>query len=161
VNKGILVLLAALVAASALLAGCGGSDDDASGSEATLTKAQYVQKANAICDKGSKATADGYDAFYNRYPVSEGRELTKAQEVELVRVVIIPNVDDQARQLEKLPAPEGDEAEVAAFVDTLNGAVEALESEPLSFYEPGAGNPLLPAAEEAGAYGLTHCGPAS
>lgn len=158
-NKGILALTAALIAASVLVAGCGGSGDDASGSGVALTKAQYITKANAICDKGSKATVDGYDAFYNKYPVAQGQQLTKAQETELVRVVIIPNVGNQARQLEELPAPEGDEAEVAAFVGTLNEAVETLESDPLAFYKPEASNPLLPAAEAAGAYGLSHCGP--
>lgn len=158
VSKGILAVLAALVLAAMLVAGCGGSDDDASGSEASLTKAEYISKANAICDRGNQATVEGYDAFYAKNPISQGQELTKAQEGELVENVIIPNVGDQARQIERLPAPEGDEEAVAAFVDALNEGLAEVEEDPQAFFGSGNDNPLIPATEAAGAYGISHCG---
>ena len=152
-NKGLIATLVGVVAIAAIVAGCGGSDDDT----ASLTKAQFMSKADAICNKGNAEIESEFEAFADEHNISEKKEPTKAQQVELAETVLVPNVANQAEELRTLDAPSGDEGQISAMLDSLEQGVEESEDDPEALFKAKS-DPFGPANKMAKAYGLKVCG---
>ena len=79
---------------------------------------------------------------------------SEAQQGELFRAVILPNIGRQAEEIAALTPPEGDEGTIEDLTDTLSSEVEEAEE------ESGApsDDTLKGATEKAKAYGFKTCG---
>ncbi|HEV2858409.1 MAG TPA: hypothetical protein VGW80_08410 [Solirubrobacterales bacterium] len=111
---GILLLLA--------LAGCGGSDEGATaGTAATLSKAEFLKKANAICERGT----DRIDAAYGRAGehVPKGAENEDFMNEAAARIVI-PVRREELRKIRALGLPAGNEETIEAFLVALKEGIE-------------------------------------
>lgn len=153
-SKGFIATLVGAVVVAAIVAGCGGSDDSTS----SLTKAQFIATADAICKKGNAEIESGFEAFAKKNDIGENEEPSKAQQEELSETLLVPKVKNQAEEIRDLEAPSGDEGEISAMLDSLDEGVEAIEADPQAPFDSSQPNPFGPANKMAKEYGLEVCG---
>ena len=133
-----------------------GSSDDSS--TASLTKAQFIAQADAICKAGDAEIESEVQAFEKKNNIDENEEPSKAQKAEVSETILVPNVTNQAEEIRDLTAPSGDEDEISAMLDSLDEGVEEVEANPQAPFESKQPNPFGPANKIAGEYGLKVCG---
>ena len=138
--------LAVLVVAALAFGGCGNSDD-----EASLTKAQFTQQANAICAKSS----DERVAEFRARASVKGLSGDQQREEAVVEAFIEP-FKEMIGELEDLSSPEGDEEEVEAIYDEMKQGVSDLETDPLVVFESEE-KMFNNANKLASEYGLNDC----
>jgi hypothetical protein len=155
VSKRFIALLAALAAISVIAAGCGGGSDSSSTS-ATISKAQFIKQADAICAKGNKENEAEFEEFAKENGLSEKKEPTKAQQEEAISEIVAPGVEKQIEEIDALGAPEGDEGKIEAMVAAVEEGAEEIEANPASLIE--GKNPLAKGSKLAKEYGLKTCG---
>lgn len=149
----LIAVLAALVAILVIVAGCGGGSDSTSSS---ITKAQFIKQADAICEKGNKENEAEFEEFAKEHNLSEKKEPSKAQQEEAISEIVAPSVQKQIEEIDALGAPEGDEAKIEAMVGAVEEGVEEIEADPTSLIE--GKNPLGKGSKLAKEYGLKTCG---
>jgi hypothetical protein len=93
---GVLVLGAGLGA-------CGGDDDE----KQTISKQDYIAKSGAICIANGKKAGEAFDR------IVKGAPRTKATAQRFVKQAVVPIFSDSVSRRAALPAPEGDEQEIA------------------------------------------------
>jgi hypothetical protein len=126
-SAAVLALLLAAVAA-----GCGGSGgDEVTVLTGSLSKAKFIEKADAIC----KAARTEFLAKFTRFAEAHKAELIdqKAKDSfvsEVLESLLAPNIEGQVRQISQLGAPHGYAAEVATFLDALEERVEEGRDDP-------------------------------
>ncbi len=155
-SKRLIVLLAGVLAIAVVAAGCGSSSDDSSESTTALTKAEFIEQGDAICEKGSKQISDEAEEFAKDNDVDTSNPTDEQQE-EVIATVVAPSLQTQADELSELGAPDGEEGKTAAIIDALEAGVEELEDDPGVLLEDGA-EPLDKANELATKYGFKACG---
>jgi hypothetical protein len=100
--------LTLLVAAALVMAGCGGGSS-------SVSKAEFVKAADAICRKADEAQVKALTA-------AEGKS-----EKEQIRAGL-RTIQAAAEELAALEVPSGDEDEIAAIVAEMEAAVNKVES---------------------------------
>jgi len=148
-SKGLIAVVAGVLLV-ALVAGCGGSSDSDS-----LTKAEFIKQADAICTKGEKSIEDGAEKFAKENDVNTEKP-TEAQKEEVITQVVAPEIRKQGEEIGDLGAPEGDESEVEAIVSAVEEGADELEDKPKLLIE--GKNPLTDGSKLAKEYGLKVCG---
>lgn len=154
--------LAALGIALALaIAGCGGSGGDSSSEEPTLTKKQYVQKADAICTRLSHKLVRGYEAFSKEHHLNTAAPDQHERE-RLILAVTLPNVEEKLEELKRLPVPKGDEAKLEAIFASMEHGIESAEKHPSWSAAPSPAHPepFFDTIEMTADYGIWLCGQA-
>jgi hypothetical protein len=131
----------ALLALLAGGAGCG--DDDGE----TISKEEYVERANEACEEA--IAAHGEEAVELSSPPTEEELNELADQIVDVNREII----DVFREL---PVPEGDDAEIESIIERSIEATDRFEADPLSFVESGE-NPYEDVNEDIDEYGMTSC----
>jgi hypothetical protein len=158
VSKRLLALLAGTVAIVAIVAGCGSSDDSTDATAAAApTRAEFIKQGDAICKQGDAKIEAGFEEFAEANGIPKNQEPSNAQGVEIVETVIVPNIKSQGEQLRALGAPEGDEEQITAMLDSLDEAVEGAEEDPESLFDEKS-DPFGDANKQAQEYGLAVCG---
>jgi hypothetical protein len=132
-------VLIGVLALAAIAAGCGSGGSD------PLTKAEFIEKADAICTQAR-----------NRIKKESAAVTKEAQGAEVSEKIVLPNVQIQAEELRDLEPPEADEDQIEAMLDRLEAGVEKGRQEPESLLS--ADSPLIKANEMAEKYGLKVCG---
>lgn len=163
INQFNLCIIAAAVGLGLLVVGCGGGDSGASaGTESevatqvsSLSKAQFIEKADAICEKKTNEFHNEIETLQSQLTQgSAASELTKS--AKLVTVVFVPTFEKEIGQIEALGAPEGDEEDIAAILAAMQRTLDEGKDEPLTVLRRehtfGKGFQL------ARAYGFTACG---
>jgi hypothetical protein len=164
------VLLAATIAAL-IAAGCGGGSSTSSGSTgsggsgganggsgassgpittSSLSKAQFVKRANALCTRDREERTAAVKAY-----AKEGAGVTEGKGIEgAIEEVYAPSMESEIAELRRLGAPRGDE-------NTVEAIIVALETRLESTVKGGLSNRLLTKTKQAekmaGSYGLTEC----
>lgn len=146
------LMATAVLTLAALSAGCGGSGDSTT---ASLTKAQYIKRGDAICTKAEQEQLAGVERFQRETHV-EALGVGSSEE-QLVKEVGIPPLRLETEKLADLPAPQGGETQVKAYVAALEEGMQAAEKEPGLLLEAGK-SPFAEAEELASAYGFRVCG---
>jgi hypothetical protein len=152
-NKASLAVLAALVAMAALIAGCGGGDDGDETSE-SLTKVEFIKQGDRICEKANEQSETEAEEFAKENDFTL-EKATDEQLEEAVSEVLVPNLNQQAEELDALGAPEGDEEQVEEIIVSLEDAAGEIEDEPGLVFE---GEVLKEPSKLASDYGLKVCG---
>jgi ABC-type phosphate transport system substrate-binding protein len=155
VSKGPIALtigtLAILLIAAA---GCGGGSDDSSTSANAISKAAFVKKGDAICQKGSERMARAFSGYLKKAKTAHPN---KAVQEELVVKVLVPSVRREVKEFQALGAPGGDEDRVAEIVKALEEGVETAEGNPEAV--TNSSDVVFGIASRlAGEYGLEVCG---
>jgi ABC-type glycerol-3-phosphate transport system substrate-binding protein len=162
-KRKLALALVAVLALAAVVAGCGGGGSSSSDSSSTSgdsggeapTKAVFIKEADAVCGEDEDELVEEVEAFAkeNGIPL-EKEEPSEAQQGELFRAVVLPNIGRQAEEIAALTPPEGDEATIEDLTDTLSEEVAEAEEES----GPPADDTLAGATKKAKAYGLKTCG---
>jgi hypothetical protein len=145
-----------LVALALAVAGCGGSGAGSStqtsaAMQASISKAAFLAKANAICVRGN-AASKAARALLGASPSEE-------QIVAFVRRTEVPAVQAQIDQIRALGAPAGDGATIKKMLDVAQQAVSRVKVVP-TILTTGE-DVFAPFAAIAHPYGLTSCAPNS
>ncbi len=151
--------MSAALLVGACVAGCGnGSSSSSTEATATISKAEFVAKGNAVCAKGEKAQEAEVNAYVKKHGL-ENKKPSKAQEAELVETVFAPNIQSQIDGVKALGAPSGEEQQVSAALGLSQQTLEKIEAKP----ELVSGNqdPFAAAGKELHALGLKKCAPNS
>lgn len=160
-------LLAVAAAALLAIAGCGGGDSTAEGGgstgggsdssstvAATITKAQLIEKADAICRKTDADQKSAYDSYKTLNPQATQ---SRAGAVEAVAAAGLPPIEVELAEITALGAPKGDEEEVGKFLDTLERALSAAKKNPAVLVSQ-IPDPLFGRVEKLGSkYGFKDC----
>lgn len=141
---------------AAAITGCGSSADGEEGATESITKAAFIEKADAICEATDDAQRAAEGPFFkaNRSKESGGpREL----EEKYVVVVGLPPIQIAAEELGDLPVPNGDEETIDAIVSSLEEAVDEAREDPGSMLEKDSVGPFKRVFELAKDYGFKAC----
>ena len=135
-------------------AGCGGGSDDLSASANAISKAAFIKKADAICQKGSERMAGSFVKYLKKGEITHP---SKAVQEKLVVKVLVPSVRQEVKEFQALGAPSGDEDRVAEIVKALEEGVETAEGNPEAV--ANSSDVVFGIASRlAGEYGLEICG---
>jgi len=113
-----------------LIGGCG------EGSEASsnLTKAEFVEQADAVCAKREKIWREA-GASYAKEIEAKGAANTPVVQREILATTLedtlLPALDDQREELEGLGSPQGREDQVEKMLETLSTGIHELEDKGL------------------------------
>jgi hypothetical protein len=151
-NKRLLSLAALLAASVLIAAGCGGSDDDSSDSgsdstEAAPTKAAYIEQADGLC----AADEDKINAVAADLP----QDINAPEVQDAITDELLPIYQEQLTALRDLTPPEGDEDATAAIYDALEDALTQVEEDPSTLASEDL---FADANAKAEAFGLEVCG---
>jgi hypothetical protein len=127
-----LFVVAATVAALLLAIGCGSSSDpEVTVQTGSLSKAEFVKKADAICEAARTEFIAKYSAFFKAHESDLGNK-QKEEELlsEMLETLLAPNVEGQVKQISTLGAPQAYVPEVASFLNELEKRLEEGRDEP-------------------------------
>jgi len=151
--------LVAILTVGLVAAGCGSSNSSSSTSTAAaLTKAEFLKKGNAICNKGNQQINKVAHQTFTKKKYPNGPP-PKSVQTKFVTGTVIPSVQSQIDGIKALGAPTGDEAQVAAIVDSAQSALDKAKADPTTLLQNNPKNdPFAKANQLTKAYGLTACG---
>jgi len=137
-----------------------GSGGKSSGQTSTpsggLSKAEFVKRANAICEKGKKRSLAKMAAYVRKEKGDSGQP-NPALLVKAVKAVFIPGVEAQIKEIRALGAPSGDEETVEAFLASLEEGVDAAKEASGGSAGAAFGQGFKRSAKLAREYGLNGC----
>jgi hypothetical protein len=143
----------------ALLAGCGGDEEETTPPEVLsgLARGAFVDQADRICVQGRKQLILTGNRYFGGLP-SE----VKPSDTAVTRFAdreAIPILERQYGRLRRLEPPPGDESEIARILDQAERGIEQLRADP-TLLNRGSGIPpgLEQARNGAFQYGLGACG---
>jgi hypothetical protein len=139
----------ALLAAAIAVAGCGGGD---STTTASIGKAEFIKKAEAICERGQQKLHSGYEALINE----KAHRSTLEEEEEWVERVIAPNLTQEVSEIRALGMPKGDEARVEGLLEAVEDGLRELQENPQSVLASSA-EKFNKAIQLENSYGLQVC----
>jgi hypothetical protein len=147
-----LSVLLPLAAAALVLGGggCGGSDGSQT-EAATVTKAQFIRRADATCAKAEKRQL----ALVQKFGERETQQSEDA-ELELVRFAGVPPLAVEAEELAVLPLPSADARQAEAFLEAFEQGVEQAEQNPGALLN-STQNPFEKSEELAARFGFKVC----
>jgi hypothetical protein len=130
----------------------GGADESSSGP--APSKAAFIKEADAVCTKAEvKLSEEVIDfAKENGIDIEKEEEPSDDQKTEIYETIVLPNIANQAKELEALTPPKGDEAKIEELTSTLSD--EAENADPSNLDE----STFEDASKMAQEYGLTSCG---
>jgi hypothetical protein len=133
-------LLLALSALALFVAGCGGSDDEATGSAGGETsiesgppsKAEFTKEMEAVCTK-SKATRYREAEAYRRKHEKELEAYEPIpREERIIRAIVLPSVLKEAKDLAALEPPAGEEKKIEVMIAEIEAGVKKAKKNPYS-----------------------------
>jgi hypothetical protein len=149
-GKRLLITLMGATALGLFVVGCGGGGDDST--VATVSKAQYIKQADAICGKTENRQLALMKGFAKREEPPG-----KSSEEKLVENVGLPPLVTQLEELEELPLPSTGTAEAEDFLVAFGAGIEKGEKDPglLLTLEP---DPFSESKKLAAEFGFKTCG---
>jgi hypothetical protein len=144
------ITLAALVATTG---GCGGSSGP--------TKEEFIARGDAICKRVDAKQKAAKRDFWNTHPGVLGtrqfREEEEGWRTDVVESAVLPQVQEEAEELNKLPRPTGDKATIHRIVLAMKEAVRVGEKEPVALVGKNAVGPFGKVEGLAWRYGFEEC----
>jgi hypothetical protein len=141
--------LAICLAGALLAAGCGGG-----GGDDAPTKAEFIQQADAICKKAH----DKFEKEFEQFQYGSGNERpSNAQLEKFAKTNLVPGTQGEIDDISALEPPSGDEAEVKAILDSVQGAVDKIKADPGILLPSVPEDPLAKGHRLAKEYGMKEC----
>lgn len=155
-NCGVFIV-AVLVSTAVALAGCGSGNDAGSSDDTpsrSLTKGQFVSRANQICVQGLKEKDNEVQQTLEQISLEEREHPSNLTFETLAKDALLPSYKRITRQLAALPAPAGDEEEVQALISKLEAGIAKAEDNLVGL---SRSNPFEDATVTAKSYGIEGC----
>lgn len=146
------------LAAALLLAlpGCGsGSDGDSTDSVHWISKAEFVKKGNAICDKGTKKMLELDTQAWKKY--GRGNQRPSEAVMNKVALSMLPVREKELRLLRELGRPRGSGYYVDRMFAAWEEGIEKGRKEPSSLRAGSTEYAFYKTYSMGIDYGLTKC----
>jgi ABC-type phosphate/phosphonate transport system substrate-binding protein len=130
-----------MLAVALVVAGCGGSSD-ADVSTSSISKAQFIKKADAVCTQGNKRMEVAFAKFLREN--KNVKHPSKADYEELVGKVVVPNLGREIKEIRAIGVPGDDQDKVGAILEALEEGLETAE-----------GNPRVAVTSSQAVYGIS------
>ena len=158
-----LIPIAALIALM-IATGCGGSGSDSSTpppiATASFGKAEFIKRANAICEREREAALPRLAAYLARVNAKGGQGNKKKLSNDL-QEAFVSSVQAQTDQIRKLGAPSGDEKQIEELLAFSQQSVDAFEASSVPSDPDAVSAELGKAFRQTnrllGDYGLSSC----
>jgi hypothetical protein len=131
-TRGLFVVVAT-IAALLLATGCGGgsSNSEVTVQTGSLSKAEFVKKADAICE----AARTEFLAMYSAFLKAHSSEVNSAQSqealfTEMVETILSPNIEGQIEQISELGAPTDYAPKATSFLNALQKRIDEASEDP-------------------------------
>lgn len=111
--------------------GCGSSDDTGDTPTSTLSKAEFIKRADAICKRTREEVV--YPAAERVLSLPPGSPARRKLELKLVSSAFVPGLEKLLAELGELGAPAGDEAEIERIIELTEPALEEARTEPETY----------------------------
>jgi hypothetical protein len=141
-------------------AGCSGGGEggrpaaSASLETGSLSKGQFIVRADAICKAARNQFNKEYVASYKKAnPSSTDDERSWLEK--MIETILLPNYEKRIDEIKSLGAPRGDKKEVGAFLDALQHRLQEFQEEPSELTKTAY--PFKSVTKVAAAYGLKGC----
>ncbi len=146
----------ALLVALALVSGCGGGEsDEISVTTGSLSKAQFIARADAICRAARSQFNREYIAFGKKHPIPASKAGQRKLLSEIVETTLVPNYEPRFEEIGALGAPSGDEEKVSEFLTAFKLRLDEIREKPTEL--SANPYPFKEVAKLAKAYGLSGC----
>ena len=156
-GRGPIALIAVVIAAAMLVAGCGGGGD--SSGSGSISKEEFIAKADAICKKSNKQMEAEIFKYLRQNRVKGSLRKPSVEDNEkFIEAVLIPNLEREIKELKALGVPSGDEEKVDAMISALEEGLETAKNEPETVAAGSSDIIFGIASRLAGEYGLETCG---
>jgi hypothetical protein len=156
-RKGAIIVLAAAFALLMVSGGCGGGGDEtssAANASPAPSRSEFIARVDDVCKAGKARIESATTRFVKEHKVNTASP-TKAANEDLLAEVTAPNLQRQAKEISRLPAPVGDEGKVKALVSALESGANQLEQNPSLVIQ--GGDPFAQAVKLAENYGIKGC----
>ena len=151
-GRGAFIAAVAMVIALVVV-GCGGGDDSSSGN--SISKEEFIAKADAVCKKGTERMQAAIAGVLKNQP--NITKVTKGEQEKIVATVMVPSVSREVKELRALGVPDGDDEKVDAMITALEEGVETAERDPAAVTK--SSDAIFGIASRiAGEYGAVGCG---
>ncbi len=145
-----------MVMAGILASGCGGGASTVEIQTGSLSKAEFIEKADAVCTKGQERGARELAGYMSKNHITLTGPLPDATAAGLFGAVIEPTYQREIKEISELGAPDKDAEKVAAMLEAIEAGLAKAQRDPAGTLSR---NELVPGAGElARAYGLKACG---
>jgi len=136
-----------------VVAGCGGGDS--STAAGSISKEEFIAKADAVCKKGTERMQAAIGRIIKNQP--NIAKVSKGEQEKIVATVMVPSVSREAKELRALGVPDGDDEKVDAMITALEEGVETAERDPEAVTK--SSDAIFGIASRiAGEYGAVGCG---
>ena len=121
-GKGVIGLIVGIAAIAFVLgiSGCGG------GGSSSLSKAEYVKKAEEVCARSESERQEVVTAASQK--LTPGKKVTPAQQEQVV-LEVVPTYEKLASEIDQLGGPEGAEKKAEAWVEAMEETAEDVRRE--------------------------------
>ena len=140
--------LLGVLALSALAIGCGGGEE-------TVTKAEFVDQANAICKQALKDRSAAERDFFEGM-VDSGKTPDQETIEKRYMTLVLPHLDRMVDELEGIDEPSSDAAPAAAIVASFKAGITTFEDELDEVFKENV-HPFQKANNQSRVYGLEDC----
>jgi hypothetical protein len=137
------------------LGGCGtgSSSATADGSSATITRAELINRGDAICRNTDQIQKAALAAFKNKH----GSGPSQLDGEQLLIKFGFPPIKVEIRELDALGTPKGAGATIGEWLHELKEALRSAERNPKLFVQVGGSPEFIKADELAKKYGFKDC----
>jgi hypothetical protein len=132
-----------------------GGNKETTAHSSSLSKAEFVKQANAICTREKTKGLEAMGAYAKQHRGAATGQAKIELIGEAIQKVFLPSVQSQVNQIRALGAPAGDEQEVEALLDSLEEAVEKASQGTAS--SARFGQAFASSGKLAREYGLSDC----
>ncbi len=133
---------------------CGGGGNPSSSPSTAPTRAEFIGKGDAICEKARRTIFAGLVPYLKKHPEAS---LSLKQKEALILRYVLPTYRFDVKHLAALRTPDGDEARVAAIVKAFEEANARVAANPASVLQ-GASKQYGEVEKLALGYGFSVCG---
>ncbi len=127
------------------------------GSSGSISKQEFITKADAICKKGNDQIQSEIQAYSKKVGLSGNTQPTDAQVTEIANTILIPSVQGQHDDISDLGAPSGDQDQVDAILSAVQDGIDQAKKDPTTLLQSND-TTFAKANQLAKDYGLTVCG---
>jgi hypothetical protein len=142
-------LLATSFAITMIVGGCGG------GGASSPSRAEFVKKANAACEKEHRGSLQRITAYLRRHG-SEGKPAPELY-AGMVRAVILPTIRAETKAIDALEAPAADAKRIEAFLAAQRAALAEVATVQRVASLEDVEDHFNKASDEMRTYGLMAC----
>ena len=144
-----------------LIAGCGSADSGGDNDQVTiesgsLSKKEFIEKADAICRARVSEAHEEFEAFVERKKVATASSAEQAVlATEAIDTIIRPPLEKQISEIRDIGAPVGDEDQVAGILTAIQKALDEGQTDPTGII---GGSSFARSSTLAQKYGFAVCG---